>query len=385
MKIFLLSGSRAEYGSQNRLIRLLSEDSYFDVRLIVTGTHLSETHGFTVNELIQDGIFPNYEIKVNVGSDSLAATADAFSVILTEATKIFVTERPDLLLLVGDRFETLATALAAMFLNIPIAHIHGGEVTEGAFDDAIRHSLTKMSHFHFVANEEFKKRVVQLGENPEQVHIVGGLGLDSIAHTSLLTRAEVEESLGFALGSNVFLVTFHPATNEGADTERHIRSLLDSLDVFSDFQILFTMPNADPNGLLIGKMIRDYAETHTNAYVFDSLGQKLYLSCLPFVKCVIGNSSSGLSEVPSFGIPTVNIGNRQKGRPEATSVITTGNSTDEIISGISRALSIDFQTKAKSAINPFGVEGATVNVYKQLKALDLEGLKSKSFYDLSWD
>ena len=383
MKVFLLSGSRAEYGSQNRLIRLLAEDSDFDVRLIVTGTHLSDAHGFTLSELIEDGVNPDYKIKVDVGSASSDATAAAFSVILTEATQIFLAERPDLLLLVGDRFETLAAALAAMFLNIPIAHIHGGEVTEGAFDDATRHSLTKMSHFHFVANEEFRKRVIQLGENPAHVYVVGGLGLDSIANTPLLTRSEVEDSLGFDLGDKVFMITFHPATNEGPDTKDHIRSLLDSLEGFNDFQILFTMPNADPNGLIIGKMIREYAAKHSNVHVFDSLGQKLYLSCLPFVKCVIGNSSSGLSEVPSFGIPTVNIGNRQKGRPEASSVITTGNSTEEITSGINKALSSDFQTTAKSAKNPFGVEGATLNVFKLLKSLDLKKLKSKSFYDLN--
>lgn len=383
MKVYLLSGSRAEYGSQSRLVRLLTQDSYFDVRLIVTGTHLSEAHGFTLSEIIEDGVTPDYEIKVDVGSHSSDATAAAFSVILTEATKIFLAERPDLLLLVGDRFETLATALAAMFLNIPIAHIHGGEVTEGAFDDAIRHSLTKMSHFHLVANEQFRKRVIQLGENGERVHVVGGLGLDSIANTLLLTRSEVEESLGFELIDKVFLVTFHPATNEGSDSEKRIKSLLDSLDFFSDFQIIFTMPNADPNGLIIGEIIREYADNHENVYVYDSLGQKLYLSCIPFVKCVIGNSSSGLSEVPSFGVPTVNIGNRQKGRPEATSVITTRNSTEEIKAGIIKALSDDFQSNAKLAKNPFGIEGAALNVIKILKSLDLKNLKNKSFYDLN--
>lgn len=380
MKIFLLSGSRAEYGSQKRLIKLLSEDSYFDLRLVVTGTHLSESHGYTLSELTEDGVVPNF--KVEIDSSSSDATATSFASIHTEMSKVFQHERPDLLLLVGDRFETLATALAAMFLNIPIAHIHGGEVTEGAFDDAIRHSLTKMSHFHFVANEEFKRRVVQLGEDPKQVHVVGGLGIDSIANTSLLSRIEVEEALGWELSDKVFLVTFHPTTNEGSDSLVHTKFLFDALDAYPDFQIIFTMPNADPLGLEIGQMIREYAANNCNVLVFDSLGQRLYLSCLPFMTCVIGNSSSGLSEVPSFGIPTVNIGIRQKGRPEASSVVTTGNSTEEIITGIDKALSEDFQIESRSAKNPFGVDGATIKIVTILKSLNLKLIRTKSFYNL---
>ena len=383
MRIFLLSGSRAEYGSQKRLIKLLSEDSFFDLRLIVTGTHLSESHGFTLRELIEDGIVPSYKIKVDIGSPSSKATATSFSSILTEMSTVFQNERPDLLLLVGDRFETLATALAALFLNIPIAHVHGGEVTEGAFDDAIRHSLTKMSHFHFVANEEFKRRVVQLGEDPKQVHVVGGLGIDSIANTSLLSRIEVEKALGREIKEKAFLVTFHPTTNEGSDSLDHAKFLFDALDAYPDFQVIFTMPNADPLGLELGEMIREYAAHNSNVSVFDSLGQRLYLSCIPFMKCVIGNSSSGLSEVPSFGIPTVNIGIRQKGRPEASSVVTTGNSTAEIIVGIDKALSRDFQLDSKSARNPFGVEGAAIKIFTTLKSLDLKLMRTKSFYDLT--
>lgn len=383
MKVFLLSGSRAEYGSQQRLIKLLREDPYFELRLIVTGSHLSESHGYTLRELIDDGITSNYEVKVDMASDSPAATSSAFSLILTEVTRIFETERPDLLLLVGDRFETLATALAAMFLNIPMAHVHGGEVTEGAFDDAIRHSLTKISHFHFVANEEFRSRVIQLGENPNRVYVVGGLGVDAIASTSLLGRIEVEKALGMKLTEKVFLVTFHPTTNEGSDSLTHLESLFDSLNLFNDYQIIFTMPNADPNGLKLGVMIREYAAKNSNVYVFDSLGQKLYLSCMPFLKCVIGNSSSGLSEVPSFGVPTVNIGNRQKGRPEASSVITTDYSAKAITDGINKALSIDFQSNLKSAKNPFGVEGAVHKILDTLKSLELQNTQLKSFYDLN--
>jgi UDP-hydrolysing UDP-N-acetyl-D-glucosamine 2-epimerase len=383
VKVFLLSGSRAEYGSQQRLIKLLREDPYFELRLIVTGSHLSESHGYTLRELIDDGITSNYEVKVDMASDSPAATSSAFSLILTEVTRIFETERPDLLLLVGDRFETLATALAAMFLNIPMAHVHGGEVTEGAFDDAIRHSLTKISHFHFVANEEFRSRVIQLGENPNRVYVVGGLGVDAIASTSLLGRIEVEKALGMKLTEKVFLVTFHPTTNEGSDSLTHLESLFDSLNLFNDYQIIFTMPNADPNGLKLGVMIREYAAKNSNVYVFDSLGQKLYLSCMPFLKCVIGNSSSGLSEVPSFGVPTVNIGNRQKGRPEASSVITTDYSAKAITDGINKALSIDFQSNLKSAKNPFGVEGAVHKILDTLKSLELQNTQLKSFYDLN--
>jgi UDP-hydrolysing UDP-N-acetyl-D-glucosamine 2-epimerase len=382
VKIFLLTGSRAEYGSQKRLIELLSDDSYFDLRLIVTGTHLSESHGYTVRELIEDGVVPSYQVKVNIGSPSSDATAITFSSILIEMSKIFQNERPDLLLLVGDRFETLATALAAMFLNVPMAHIHGGEVTEGAFDDAIRHSLTKISYYHFVANEEFKDRVIQLGENPSRVFVVGGLGIDSIANTSLLSRLEVEDALGVELREKAFLVTFHPTTNEGSDSLVHAKSLFEALDAYPDFQIIFTMPNADPLGLEVGNMIRGYAARNSNVSVFDSLGQRLYLSCLPFMKCVVGNSSSGLSEVPTFGIPTVNIGIRQKGRPEAISVITTGTSVEEITTGIDKALSIGFQIDSKLAKNPFGVEGASLKIFSALKSLDLDTIKAKSFYDL---
>ncbi len=382
MKIFLVSGSRAEYGSQRKILKLISEDTFFRMSLVVTGAHLSENHGNTINEIEFDGIEVSYKVGLRLIADDRIDTAFAVSDAINGFANVFAQSEPEFLLLVGDRYETFAAATAAHLLGIPIGHVHGGEITEGAFDDSLRHSITKMAHVHFVANTEFRNRVIQLGEQPKNVHIVGGLGIDAIASTERLNKLELEARLGMKFSQRNFLITFHPTTLDSVSSEEQIRNLLVALDAFPDTNMIFTMPNSDPANSIIRTQIISYAERHTSVKIFESLGNVAYLSTIPFVDCVIGNSSSGLSEVPSFGVPTVNIGIRQKGRPCASSVISTGSSAGEIVKGIQLAISPDFKLISKNAINPFGVAGASRKIVQIIKDTDISNLQRKSFYDL---
>jgi GDP/UDP-N,N'-diacetylbacillosamine 2-epimerase (hydrolysing) len=282
----------------------------------------------------------------------------------------------------GDRFEIFAAVAAALIAGIPVAHLHGGELTEGAFDDAIRHSITKMSHLHFVAAADYRRRVVQLGEQPERVFLVGGLGVDAIKRIKLLDRKELEASLDFKLGLRNLLITFHPVTLEGQSSRQQMAELLAALSKLDDTHLIFTMPNADTGGRELAGMVDAFVADHPNARVYSSLGQLRYLSCLKQVDGVVGNSSSGLAEAPSMATGTVNIGDRQKGRLLASSVINCPPERQAIFEAIQGLYAPDFRRGLAETVNPYGNGGASQQIVQVLSDYPLEGILKKSFHDI---
>ena len=312
-KIALVTSTRAEYGIMSKLIEALDKDSEIDFYLLVTGMHLSEKFGMTKNEISQK-IYKEIDIEIeSEPAHSLALTIEKFSQTFKEI-------KPDLLVVLGDRYEIMGVAQAAMLNNIPIAHLYGGDTTEGAIDEAVRHSITKMSHLHFTSCENYRKRVIQLGEDPTRVFNFGALAIENIKTVPLMSKSELENSLGFEFAEKNLLVTFHPVTLEG-DSKTQFAELLEALDEQKNTNIIITCPNSDEGNEDIFELIKEFESTHSNVKAFKSLGLKRYLSAMQFVDAVVGNSSSGIYEVPSFGIPTINIGNRQKGRIQAESII----------------------------------------------------------------
>ncbi len=382
-KICVVTGTRAEYGLLYWLLKALEQDTAFDLRLVVTGMHLSNDFGLTYKEIEKDFAIDE-KIKILFDSDSEVAVSKSMGLGLSSFAEYFERKRPDLLILLGDRFELFAVASAALVARIPIAHIHGGETTQGAFDEAIRHSITKMSHLHFTATEEYRKRVIQLGENPKYVFNVGAMGIDNIKRLPLLSKKEFEDSIGFTLDATYHvLVTFHPVTLEDATAQEQFSQLLKALDQFEDMKIIFTKANCDTNGRIINQMIDDYVSNNKfKSIAFDSLGQLRYLSAMQYIDCVVGNSSSGLLEVPSFNIATINIGDRQKGRIEAQSVISCPAQFDAIVSSIQLGLSNEFKNKIANIVNPFGNGGASEKIKEIIKEIDLKNLIKKSFFDI---
>lgn len=371
-RVALVTSTRAEYGIMYRLIDKLSVDKDVDFYLLVTGMHLSDKFGVTKNEITQ----PVYkEIDIDIEKEpaySLALAIEKFYNVFREI-------KPDILVVLGDRFEIMGVVQAAMLNNIPVAHIHGGEITEGAIDDAIRHSITKMSHLHFTSCEEYRKRVIQLGENPKRVFNIGSLGVENIKKFQLLSKTDLEESLGFNFTEKNILVTFHPVTLEG-DVKKQFNELLDALNDLKDTNIIITCPNADPGNDEIFELIQKFKFLNKNIYVYKSLGMRRYLSCLKYVDMVVGNSSSGIIEVPSFKIPTINIGNRQKGRIQAESIINCIPEKNNILSAIDIAYKKDFS----NTINPYEKEDTLENLLKILKNYDLNNIIKKNFYDLNF-
>jgi GDP/UDP-N,N'-diacetylbacillosamine 2-epimerase (hydrolysing) len=290
--------------------------------------------------------------------------------------------QPDLIVVLGDRFEILSAVSAALVARIPVAHLHGGETTEGAFDEAIRHSITKMSQLHFVAAEPYRQRVIQLGEQPDHVFLVGGLGIDNIKRLQLLDRAALEGSLDFKLGVKNLLITFHPVTLETASAVNQMQELLTVLAQLKDTQLIFTLPNADTDGRSLIEMVQNFVRDHTNARAFSSLGQLRYLSCIAHVDGVVGNSSSGLAEVPSFKKGTINIGDRQRGRLQACSVINCEPNQESILSALDQLYSPDFQANLTKVLNPYGEGGASAKVVNTIKHYPLKDIVKKTFYNL---
>jgi GDP/UDP-N,N'-diacetylbacillosamine 2-epimerase (hydrolysing) len=317
-----------------------------------------------------------------LSADSSAAIAKSMGLGMIGFADALAGLQPDLVLLLGDRFEIFAAASAALVARIPVAHLHGGETSEGAFDEALRHSITKMAHLHFVAHEDYRRRVIQLGEQPDRVWQVGGLGVDAIRRLQLLERAMLEADLGFAFGAKNLLITFHPATLEASAAERQMQALLDVLAERGDTQLIFTLPNADTDGRALAQMVREFAARHANAHVFASLGQLRYLSCVAFVDGVVGNSSSGLAEVPSFGKGTVNIGDRQRGRLKAASVIDCEPTPEAIGAALDKLYSVPFQALLPTVRNPYGDGGASDRILEVIRSVQLNALIKKSFHDL---
>ncbi len=384
-KITVVTGTRAEYGLLYWIIKGIHEDPELELQLIVTGMHLSPEFGLTVKEIEKNG-FPIAErVEMLLSSDTETAIATSMGLGMIGFAKAYERLRPEVLVVLGDRFEIFSAVSAAMIARIPVAHLHGGEATEGIIDEAIRHSITKMSHLHFTAVDEYKNRVTQMGENPERVFNVGGLGIDNIKNLKLLPRKEFEDSINFSLGARNLIVTFHPVTLENKTACDQFSNLLQALDTLDDVKIIFTKPNADTDGRVIIEMIDDYVSQNKDKTVsFTSMGQLRYLSCLQFVDAMVGNSSSGLSEAPSFKIGTINIGDRQKGRVKADSVIDCDPNKQSIIGALKTLYSADFQRKLKDVKNLYGEGGASKSVVETVKTFPLDNILKKEFYNINF-
>lgn len=381
-KICFVTGTRAEYGLLSRLMRLVKEDKDLQLQVIATNMHLMPEYGETYKEIEKDGFTIDKKVYMHKPSDDAHGIISSMAEEMQGMNDALSELKPDILVLLGDRYEILVAAQVALIHRVPIAHIHGGEVTEGAFDDAIRHSVTKMSSLHFTSCEEYRHRVIQMGEHPSRVFDVGSLGVENIKAVPLMTKDELEASLDFKIDTQTILVTYHPVTL-GGNPAKDIREFLDALDQFKDLKVIFTMPNSDTGRDAIALAVENYVEKHSNrAKAYTSLGLKRYLSTLQFVKAAVGNSSSGIIEVPSFGIPTLNIGDRQKGRLASRSVVNCGTSKDEVIAGLKLCLSEEMQKAAKTYENPYAKPDTANLIYQELKNVELAGLNLKTFYDL---
>ncbi len=385
-KIAVITGSRAEYGLLYWLLKEIQQDTDLELQLLVTGMHLSPEFGLTYQTIQQDGFKIDAKIETLLSSDSQVALAKAIGLGVIGFADHFERLQPDIIVVLGDRFEIFAAVQAALALNIPVAHLHGGELTEGAIDDAIRHCITKMSHLHFVAAEAYRQRVIQLGEQPHNVFNVGALAIDNIQRLTFLTRAELEQSLNFKLGDLNFLVTYHPVTLNPSDSLVALEQLLIALNSFANAKIIITKANADAGGRLINQALENYAAQHKETVLLTtSLGQLRYLSTIQQSDVVIGNSSSGLLEVPFFKKPTVNLGERQRGRLMADSVINCEENTQSIIQAIQIALSSSFKEKLNTIVSPYGVGNASQQIKSRLKQVDLKPLVKKQFYTIPLD
>jgi GDP/UDP-N,N'-diacetylbacillosamine 2-epimerase (hydrolysing) len=382
-KVCVVTGSRAEYGLLYWLLRAIEECPELTLQLAVTGMHLSPQFGLTYQVIEQDGFRIDARVEMPLSSDSPVAMAKSLGVGVTGFADALARLRPDVLVVLGDRYEILAAALPAMMARIPIAHIHGGEATEGAIDEAVRHAVTKMAQLHFVATDAYRRRVIQLGEQPASVFVVGGLGIDNIARLRLLGRDALEQALDFRLGPRNLLVTFHPATLEADAARGQFAALLQALSELSDTHVIFTQPNAETESRVISQMVNEHVAAHAGTCkAFTSLGQLRYLSALRLCDGVVGNSSSGLIEAPSLKRGTVNIGDRQRGRLRAASVIDCEPSVAAIRAALQRLFSAPFQAALAQVRNPYGDGGASERIVATLRSAVLEGILKKRFHDL---
>lgn len=381
-KICVVTGTRAEFGLLRWLMEEIKASEALKLQLVATGMHLSPEFGLTYREIEQAGFSIDAKVEMLVSADTASAVTKSMGLGLIGYADVYARLSPDVIVLLGDRFEIFAAAAAAMIAGIPIAHLHGGETTEGAFDEAIRHSITKMSHLHFVAAEDYRRRVIQLGEHPERVFLVGGLGIDVIKRVSLLDRQALEASLDFKFGQKNLLITFHPVTLEGNSSAKQMEELLAALDELTNTNLIFTLPNADTGGREIGGMIQEFVSNHSSSRVYASLGQLRYLSCMKYVDGVVGNSSSGLAEAPSMGVGTINIGDRQKGRLSASSVIHCEPNLKSIREALKRLYEPTFQHSLAETKNPYGSGGASQKIVEVLRTHSFNSLIKKTFFDL---
>jgi len=379
-KICVVTGTRAEYGLLFWLMKEIQKDKDLELQLIVTGMHLSPEFGLTYKIIEQDFIIDK-KIEMLLSSDTAIGISKAMGLAQISFSESFEELKPDLLVVLGDRYEIFSATSAAMIAKIPIAHLHGGETTEGAFDESIRHSITKMSHLHFTAAEEYKNRVIQLGEDPSRVFNVGGLGIDNLKKLKLLSKKEFEKSIGFKLNKKNIIVTFHPVTLENSTASEQFQNLLDAIDQLKDTHIIFTKANSDTDGRIINKMIDQYVTSNSKKSVgFTSLGQLRYLSALQYMDAIVGNSSSGLLEAPSFKIATINIGDRQKGRIMADSVICCNPNKNSIVHSFVKLYSKEFNNILKYNHNPYGNGGASKKIKKIFKKVVFICFLKKFFF-----
>lgn len=379
-KICVVTGSRAEYGLLSGLMHAIKNDPELELQIIATNMHLSPEFGLTYRNIEQDGFTINKKVVMLLSSDTANATAKSVGLGFIGFADAYEDLQPDMVMVLGDRYEIISAVSTALFYKIPVAHLHGGEITEGAYDDCIRHSITKMSHLHFTSTEEYRQRVIQLGEDPNRVFNVGAPGIENIKKVPLMRKDELEATLdGFTLGDKALLVTYHPVTLEHSTAEEQIKNLLAALDEYPEYKVIFTLPNSDTDGRVIIRLIDEYVAKYADrAVAYPSLGLRRYLSALQFVKAAVGNSSSGIIEVPSFGIPTLNIGDRQKGRLAADSVVNCGTSKEDILAGLEKVL----HAEQKEITNPYEGKNTAADILQVLKNYPLEGLIQKSFYNL---
>lgn len=381
-KICFFTGTRAEYGLLAPLMHEVKQDPSLGLQLIVSGMHLSPEFGLTYRVIEEEGFPIDEKVEILQGSDSPTAIAQSISLCMQGTVRALERLNPDLFILLGDRFEAFAATTAALLLRIPIAHIHGGESTQGAMDEAFRHAITKMSQLHFASTEDYRRRIIQLGEDPKRVFNVGAIGLENIERLELLSRQELESNLGFQFGETNLLVTFHPVTLEQQSAEFQFGQLLLALDQLAPAKVIFTKANADTDGRVINQLIDRYVAEHPGrAFASTSLGQRRYLSTMRLVDAVVGNSSSGLIEAPSLGIPTVNIGDRQKGRIKAVSVIDCPPRTEDILAACRKAFTKELKKIAATVENPYKQPNTTRQIKDILSSASLDELK-KVFFDL---
>lgn len=384
-KICVFTGSRAEYGLLKPLIKQIEEEEEFQLQLIVSGMHLSTEFGLTYKEIEEDRFIINEKVEILLSSDSPVGISKSIGLGLIGFCEALARLEPDCIIILGDRFEALACAIASTIARIPIVHLYGGEVTEGAIDEVFRHSITKMSHLHFTSTEEYRKRVIQLGENPEKVFNVGALGIDNINNMILLSKKYLEKELQFRFNKRNLLVTMHPTTIEKNTSKKQFNILLEVLKEQKETHFFFTKANADTDGRVINQLIDDFVREYSSKAVsFISMGQVKYLSTMQFVDALVGNSSSGIIEAPSFKIGTINIGDRQKGRIKSKSVIDCKPINEDIKNAMKKLYSKAFQKSLNSVINPYGDGNTTKRIKDVLKKYNIENILKKSFYDLDF-
>lgn len=381
-KICVITATRAEYGLLSPVIKYIQDDHECQLQLIVTGTHLEDAFGLTYKEIEKDRIEIARKIAIYQGSED-AQVLQTMSMAVSQIGKALIELNPQIVVLLGDRYELLPIASVCVVLKIPIAHISGGEISEGAYDEYIRHAVSKLSYIHFTSTEEYRRRVIQLGEAPERVFNVGDLGIENIKNLKRLTKEQLENELDISIGDKMLQVTFHPTTLDD-DSVQQFEQLLVALDERPEFQIVFTRPNADKGNSTLNRMIDDYvAKNAKRSYVFASLGYIRFLSFMSYCIAIVGNSSSGVVEVPSLKVGTINIGDRQKGRICAESVIHCRPEKAEIIAGLDKVCSADYKEKLQLIKNPYESYGTSAKIVKQIKlCLDNYSGMYKKFHDI---
>lgn len=382
-KIGVMTGTRAEFGLLLPLMRLIESDPELELLVYVTGTHLLKEFGNTFAEIETEKFSNVIKIGIDLSSDSVQGISRAMGQTINLFSESFSENKPGLLILLGDRYETFAVAAAATVAGIPIAHLHGGELTEGAMDEAFRHSITKMSHLHFTAADEYCRRVIQMGESPDRVFNTGAIGIDNIRTLKLLSKEELSRDLGMKFKNHIFLITYHPETLSEIPVNDSFSALLKALEKSDNTTIVFTYPNADTDGHIIRRLIDDYVEKKSDsAFAFASLGSLRYLSMMKIADLVVGNSSSGIIEAPALQTPTVNIGDRQKGRLRAKSIIDCKPDSDSIVDAIEKALLPNFRENAKNSDLPYGDGHTAEKIFSKIKSIDFPKLIHKTFYNL---
>lgn len=383
-KICVVTGTRAEYGLLKWLMYEINEDQDLELQIIVTGMHLSHEFGLTFREIESDGFKIGRKVEMLVSSDTSIGVSKSIGLGMIGFSEALDELAPDILVVLGDRFEIFSAAVSSLIARIPVAHLHGGETTEGAYDESLRHSITKMAHLHFVSAPQYRERVIQLGENPENVFLVGGLGVDAIKRTEMLSKKDLEIAIDFKFGEKNILIAFHPVTLERQSNVNQMKELLAALADLHDTNLIFTMPNADNGGRELAELVTNFVSKNSRARVYKSLGQLNFLSCLKYVDGIVGNSSSGLLEAPSFGIGTVNIGDRQKGRISASSVIDCLPIRKDIFDSIQKLYDPSFISLLPVA-NPYGEGGASKKIKNLIKKNFSNIQIKKKFFDIPYD